>query len=391
MLANFTESKESKYGQFNTGQALVAHTLTVVDDIKPLKGLVLEPSMGTGDFLNGLAAYDVFTDACEVDPSIYVERKTTQVQTYQIDFLEFETDRQYDFVIGNPPYIEIPYSFYSKEEQEEIKAKYAFLADGRLNLVHIFLGKSMELVAENGIIAYLLPSVVLTSPTYASLRKRILESFGVVYLEERLLFEGVQISVCMLVLMRGADASRFVVDYGTGPLFIGNYDEYPEVAPTLGSLGYYTTVGNLLWYELGERLLTEETADSQILLYSNNIKEGKISLDVNLGKDSAKRQFLYPRMITAKNCVVLPRTIQPGKVRFALIKDNDCYQFENHVLIVTHESIDHLEKLADYLASPQGKKAFALFTNSVQLTTSEIQSLPIIDYEIEEFKNVLFQ
>ena len=135
--------------------------------------------------------------------------------------------------------------------------------------------------------------------------------------------------------------------------------------------------------------MPKESKDSQVLVYSNNIKEGEISLDVNLGKDPAKRQFLHPRS-TIENCVVLPRTIQPGKVRFALIKDNDRYQFENHVLVITHESVEHLEKLADYLASPQGEKAFALFTNSVQLTTSEIQSLPIIEYEIEEFKHVLF-
>lgn len=388
-MANFTESRESEYGQFNTDAELVQHVLEIVNTFKSLEGVVLEPSMGLGNFLDGLEKYDVFTEACEIDPEIYVSRTNEKVETQLIDFLDFQTDRRYDFVIGNPPYIELPYSFYSKEQQETIKSKYEMLVSGRINLVHIFLHKSMRLLREDGVLAFLLPSVVLTSPTYDKIRREILDSFGIVYLEEGLKFADVQIKVCLLVLRRDADPSRFVVDYGKGPLFIEKYDEYPETAPTLESLGYYTAVGNLLWYEVKEGFLDEETKDSQALIYSNNIKEGEISLDVNLGKDPAKRQFLYPRS-TVENCVVLPRTIQPGKVRFALIKDNDRYQFENHVLVITHESVKYLEKLADYLASPQGEKAFALFTNSVQLTTSEIQSLPIIDYEVEEFRNVLF-
>ncbi len=389
-MANFTESKESRFGQFNTEDVLVRYVLNVVDGIKPLKGLVLEPSIGTGNFLDGLDEYGVFTDGCEVDPEIYVERKNDKVETQLVDFLKFQTDRNYDFIIGNPPYIELPYSFYSTEEQEEIKKQYGFLVDGRLNLVHIFLHKCMQLVAEDGVIAFLLPSVILTSPSYAELRRLILESFGIVHLEEKLIFEGVQIKVCLLVLRKGAEVSSFVVDYGNGPLFIESYTDYPHTAPTLDSLGYKISVGNLLWYEMAGRMLDEETDASQVLLYSNNIKKGEISLNVNLGKDPEKKQFLHPRLMTVKNCVVLPRTIQPGKVRFALIKDNTQYQFENHVLVVQHDSVEYLEKLSDYLASPQGEKAFALFTNSVQLTASEIQSLPILEYKIEEFIHELY-
>ena len=168
-----------------------------------------------------------------------------------------------------------------------------------------------------------------------------------------------------------------------------NYSDYPMSAPTLESLGYYISVGTILWSDVKECLSSTPKENSHILLYSNNVKCGELIIGTAIDNDLAKGQFITPRTTINKSCILFPRTIQPDKLRYAFIQENDRYHFENHLLVITHESFQHLKLLYEYLSTDAGKKSFALFANSSQLSATELRSLPILGFPIPEFRHTI--
>ena len=137
------KSDINKYGQFFTELEMCDWVLKIVNDIKKINGNILEPSFGDGSFLDSLSKYNnIKIDGIEIDKKYfnnYVNDKNLSL--YNGDFLKFNNKKTYDFIIGNPPYIEICYSFYNKNEQDIIKKKYKNISNGRINLVHIFMEK----------------------------------------------------------------------------------------------------------------------------------------------------------------------------------------------------------------------------------------------------------
>ena len=111
----------NKYGQFFTHEELCKSVIETINNIKGINGNILEPSFGSGNFINEIVKYSSNIDALEIDVNHFNKYTNKMVNLINSDFLKYETNKKYDFIIGNPPYIELCYSFYSKKEQEIIK------------------------------------------------------------------------------------------------------------------------------------------------------------------------------------------------------------------------------------------------------------------------------
>jgi hypothetical protein len=68
---------------------------------------------------------------------------------------------------------------------------------------------------------------------------------------------------------------------------------------------------------------------------------------------------------------VFPRT-SSKKIRFSLIENNE-YVFENHIIYVTHENIDILRKLYNFLIENTDEVEKLL--NSTNLTKTEVENI----------------
>lgn len=88
---------------------------------------VLEPSFGTGDFLIPLKNLTNNVYGVEKETSIYKDFGNT----FNTDFLTWETDKRFDFIVGNPP-------FFETKEYKELFEEVSF---GRNNIscLNIFL------------------------------------------------------------------------------------------------------------------------------------------------------------------------------------------------------------------------------------------------------------
>jgi hypothetical protein len=101
-------------------------------------------------------------DQLEVCNSLYLDKKTKK--------------DKFDFVIGNPPYVQLAMmNYYNEDLANYLKDSYSS-SMGRLNTFGFFIEKSLkDLVNDNGSVGFIIPNTVLTQDYYEGLRLQILE------------------------------------------------------------------------------------------------------------------------------------------------------------------------------------------------------------------------
>lgn len=358
------KSKTAKYGQFNTGLNECEFIINEIKKHFKFEGKVLEPSFGSGNFVKELKKHKVDIDCFEIDSEIF--KSIDGVNSVLGDFLFIDFDKTYDFIVGNPPYIELVYSFYNTEKMNELKLKYRTTKRGRVNLIHFFMDKSFELLKNNGVLAYLLPSTILSSPWYNDIRQKIYEEYTVIDIICKIPFKEVSIDICLVILQKKVDDKHSFITLKNG---LYNLTKNISSGKTLKERGFKCQIGDMLWYKHKEKLT--DTPTNRILLYSNNIKDGKIEIGGKLkSKIPGKKQYINSdASILIDNCIVTPRVISK-KMRFSLIENNKNYLFENHVMIITHKDIRILKELFNKLKS--NELSFNDYFNSSNITVNEI-------------------
>lgn len=358
------KSKRAKYGQFNTDVNECNFTIEELRKRFDLSGWVLEPSFGSGNFVSELKKSDLSIDCFEIDPEVF--SPIDGANCFLGDFLLTDFDKKYDFIIGNPPYIELVYSYYDEDEKSKLRERFNFEKRGRINLVHLFMDKSFELLKDGGVLAYLLPSTILSSPWYNDIRKKIYDEYAVVDIIHQIPFKDVSIDVCLLILQKKFDE---------GHSFISLKNNYYTLTKnvsngmTLKEKGFECKIGDTLWYNVKEKLTDDSS--QKILLYSNNIGDNEIKIGGKLrSKIPGKKQYIVSDEISkVKDCIVMPRVISKN-MKFALIENNDSYLFENHVMVITHENKEMIKELYEMMVG--GHISFQDYFNSTNITVNEI-------------------
>ena len=77
---------------------------------------------------------------------------------YNEDYLKSEINIQFDFIVGNPPYI--TYSNLSQEERTFIKDKYETCRQGKFDYCYAFIEHSIKSLSSEGKMSYLIPSSI---------------------------------------------------------------------------------------------------------------------------------------------------------------------------------------------------------------------------------------
>ncbi|WP_064592251.1 Eco57I restriction-modification methylase domain-containing protein [Streptobacillus moniliformis] len=77
---------------------------------------------------------------------------------YNEDYLKSELNVQFDFIVGNPPYI--TYRDLSQEERKFIKETYDTCRQGKFDYCYAFIEQSIKLLSNEGKMSYLIPSSI---------------------------------------------------------------------------------------------------------------------------------------------------------------------------------------------------------------------------------------
>ncbi len=72
------------------------------------------------------------------------------------DFLKYKLDIEFDFIIGNPPYIS--YRNLKQENRTYIKKKFKSCEKGKPDYYYAFIEKSQNLLNKNGKLIYIVPN-----------------------------------------------------------------------------------------------------------------------------------------------------------------------------------------------------------------------------------------
>lgn len=129
------------------------------------------------------------------------------------EFKDIMDDGGFDFIIGNPPYVftrtqgyeeDLKNYYYKLLIKNQIKKDQQGknIQSGKLNLYTWFILKSLELLKENGVMAFIIPNGLLRTTTYDLVRKYLLEHtkiLKIIDLGENI-FENVTISTIIIIL-----------------------------------------------------------------------------------------------------------------------------------------------------------------------------------------------
>jgi adenine-specific DNA-methyltransferase len=367
-----------KLGQYFTNQKICQEVLKFLPEMNNLD--VLEPSCGSGEFLSAIYSKypDSKIDAFEIDEKLGLETQKSfpNVKFKFEDTLLFDFKKQYDLIIGNPPYFQFT-------PNKGLSEKYGKFMSGRPNIYGYFIGCCLQLLKPEGYLAFVVPPSMNNGAYFKPLRKFIQAGFNIVKIKTLTddNFEGANQTVMLLIIQRGKNDGEFIFERNGQLIFTEFKNELENEfsnRKSLKELGYKVKTGPVVWNQHKKDLSNNEV-NSIPLIWSENIEDEIIKLNVNhkngqfILKSSLERQAIY-----SENCIVVNRiTGSPNNphLRSALV-DLKEWTSENHTnIIYKTDGIVSLKEIQKQLCLPRTNNVIKYITGNTQISKTELENL----------------
>lgn len=391
-LASTPLAKRKELGQYMTPRGIaniILKHLKIKDGDK-----VLDPACGTGELL--LAVKRTNPEASlfgwDIDGEILkVARKNLgkESRISNKDALKATNyEGVFDIVIANPPYFEFQPDLQQREYYSEV-------ISGRANMYALFFKKSLEVVKENGFLAFIVPPSMNNGGYFHSLREYLLKNSEIKFMKvisDPTLFLGAQTSVQVLILQKKTKPKvnqKYIVNLRelTGSrvsrfLFTEDAKKFKENwvgAESIYNLGYDVITGPLSWNQYRVNLSPRQENKYYLpVYYSKDIgQDGKISfnnaMDTRRYMDSKAKTPLSGEAILVNRIV---GGVGTGSLRGIMVSGS--YFAENHVNVIIprkgvpqkislkrlHKKLIGNDELSSYIQA---------FTGNTQLSASELK------------------
>jgi type I restriction-modification system DNA methylase subunit/REP element-mobilizing transposase RayT len=116
----------------------------------------------------------------------------------------------FDIIIGNPPYG----AELNEEEKIYCKNKYSNVLLRSIDSYNFFISKSLEILKENGLLAFIVPNTLLFQPEYKKTRELILTNFvihRIINLGDSI-FENADVPTCIFIVKKTQNINNY--DFG---------------------------------------------------------------------------------------------------------------------------------------------------------------------------------
>ena len=382
-------SKEDKKnnGIYFTPPSIIAKMMNILFPYFKNITNVLEPSCGSGEFIQRFECFTKFNiDAIEYNETIYNSIKDKfKSNILHRDFLEWNSPKKYYLSIGNPP-------FYVMKKNEIKTNKYEHYYTGRPNIFVLFIAKSLELLENNGILAFVLPKNFMNCLYYDSLRKHISTTYKIIDIiecyQDRYL-ETQQDTIVLIIQKKNSvlNNPNYTVNINNYTIFntintVTQIKEAYKNTTTLKNMNFEVKVGNVVWNQVKDKLTNDESETR--LIYSSDIVNNKLS--IKKYKNQAKKNYITKPGKTDL-LLVVNRGYGKGDYKFSycLIDTDKPYLIENHLICIkTTEDITKEQlrkkyvKIIESLKSEKTKKFINLYFGNNAINTTELcEILPI--------------
>jgi hypothetical protein len=249
---NMEKEKKFVWGQYFTKRLIVDKVLDLFLKYHALRkdATILEPSSGTGNFINSLKdkGFSNVT-SCEIDSTLTKD---------PCDFFTFSIKEKFDLIAGNPPFtkynVKNSYYYPEKYTQSQIEPKQylpkSLEQKDKTQIENAFILKSIKHLKEDGSIAFVLPISFFIAKKNKEVKKEIVNNFStiVIYQNDKNWFEE-PIPCCFAIFTNNSQyKNKIVLLYEDG----GNVEEILDKS----------------------KLLEEELIPKSFLYKKNNHQEG---------------------------------------------------------------------------------------------------------------------
>ena len=349
---------------------------------------VLEPSCGSGEYITAL--HKLFPHlnitGIEYNQTIYqsvLQLNNEKINIINMDYLNYEVDKKYDLIFGNPPYFVI--------KKEEVDKSYHPYFEGRPNIFILFIIKSINLLNDNGILSFILPKNFLNCLYYDKTRKYIgkhLQILNIIECNDDKYIDTQQDTILLIIQKTSTcNNTSFILEINNYTIFVNEVNNTKiknlyKNSKSLLELGFKVSVGNVVWNQCKD-ILTDDESKTR-LIYSSDIENN--TLIKKKYSNSDKKNFINKPGIK-RPMIVINRGYGVGEYKFnyCLIDETTEYLIENHLICIeckTDLPYDNLISLfKNILLSLNDKRTIEFITiyfgNNAINTTELNNILPI--------------
>lgn len=377
--------KRKDMGQYFTPRPIIHNLLAhLPDKVRKNKGLeILDPASGTGEFL--LAAEKEFKNAnlegWEIDEEladISREILPKEAEITVTNTIFNQTEKEYDLIIGNPPYYEV-------KQTDKIKDVYDPILYGRTNIYSLFIYKGIRLLKDGGYLAYINPPSMNNGVYFKELRRYIANNCSIEHIsihEDSRLFEGASQPIMYFILKKNGNHNDYIFSKGDKTIF-SEHAEYLQKEfkdkKTLQEAGYQVKTGSLEWDKKKSELREKPSIDTIPIIWSKNIVNGNLEIGENV---HSKPQYIENYEGTKGPAVAVNRVIgKPSKgiLRAALIPEGMEFVGENHINLIKpvqdKKQLISMENIQKQLNSGDSVEVVKAITGNKQVSKADLQGL----------------
>ena len=277
------KNKQEVLGQYFTKIEIVERLVDFLARFKKYskQAQILEPSFGTGNFINILRKNGFANiEGCEID---------SELTNKPLDFFKLSLDKKFDLIIGNPPF-----SKFNLEESYFDPKKYFFskispilyltkseLKKSKEKIENVFILKSLKhLKDKDSSIGFVLPISFFIKNKNRSVKEQLVEHFStvVVYQNDQVWFDR-NIPCCFAIFTNSKELkNKIVLIYENGEANQEMYDISGIHEELIPQIVFHKTKGNAQ-NRTGvplDNFLDHKSIKAQKSFSSNNISASNI-------------------------------------------------------------------------------------------------------------------
>lgn len=357
---------------------------------------VLEPSMGSGEFILDILESHSEIDIVGVEKSEEIMKKMRlvnyppRVQLIHDDFLAHDFgETTFNYIIGNPPYFQIT------ENKLEYRKRWPILG-GKFDIYILFILKCLELLSDKGVLKLVIPKSFLSTDSYEPIRRLVASEYQILdiieFSETKEWINTNQKTIGLIIRNEKHPRNDLFQISLNGDCFLHSRQSISTLnrlikesqGKTVEEMGFSIKTGEIVWNTMKEKLTNDPT--KAFLIHNSYLKGSTANLSLDQKGSSSTRPLFIDcneSFYIREPTIVINRGNGNNgnlNVNFAYIDPQSLPYLtvaENHLYKITDNGNNQLPLLYKSLCDPRTNEFIQKCIGSGFITKQFLKRLPV--------------